>query len=474
MNIRKLFCCRTALIAVPVALVVFFCQLQEKNKVTLAGATDREKFAGRLDNSGVESTAVRTVSSNKRNAELTDSPDRRIRNILTEDLTSQQKLDLLVPYFDELVKSYGLETTINKFLPLVKRQDHRQLLISSCFGMAQESLVTLVDLADKLEGKNERENALVGLKFRALTGRGFLVSDFDSRLMAKSELSTVFKVAFLEEFSSDSFNSSKPQAIRELLPSILNRLEEKINGSEIPANFKKNILLTLADKVPFAVWQGALDSSLSDSNTLNGIFSKMVKEDPSLAAGFLTKASSTLEADLSLKLAREIFSRSPDEAKMLENSKNEGVSAAFVEKLIKDGDIVEAKARMESIQFSDGNISKMLGGRVWSAENKLVAEAASVNPAEVVRGMAKGTSEFESLYLPTALNAWIKEDGEAAAQWVEREGVNLPPETRQYVAIAYAREAATQGKIELADQWAALIVDEERKVRVFKHIDGKR
>ena len=93
---------------------------------------------------------------------------------------------------------------------------------------------------------------------------------------------------------------------------------------------------------------------------------------------------------------------------------------------------------------------------------------------EPVLNLANGSSDFEPLYLPSALNEWMKVDAEAAAQWVENEGVNLPPETRQFVAIAYAREAANQGNVDLADQWAALIIDEDRKARVVKVIDGKR
>ena len=131
-------------------------------------------------------------------------------------------------------------------------------------------------------------------------------------------------------------------------------------------------------------------------------------------------------------------------------------------------------ARQWVSRIEDPEVKKRIEGQMWQKENKLVSQAAMENSRKVVLEMANGNSEFDPLFLPTALNAWMKEDAEAAAQWVEREGVNLPPETRQFVAIAYAREAASQGNIELADQWAALIVDEDRKARVVKVIDGKR
>ena len=67
----------------------------------------------------------------------------------------------------------------------------------------------------------------------------------------------------------------------------------------------------------------------------------------------------------------------------------------------------------------------------------------------------------------------MKVDGEAAAQWVEAEGVNLPPEDRQFVAISYAREAAKQGQADIALRWANLIIDERRKERVLREISSK-
>ena len=139
---------------------------------------------------------------------------------------------------------------------------------------------------------------------------------------------------------------------------------------------------------------------------------------------------------------------------------------------IQNSDFEGAKEALERIENAE--VKQKIAGQLWNAENRAVGKLASKAPRATVLDMVNGASEFEVHYLPTALNAWIKKDGEAAALWVEREGVNLPPETRQFVAIAYAREAASQGDITLADQWAELIVDEDRRARVIQGIDRKR
>ena len=88
--------------------------------------------------------------------------------------------------------------------------------------------------------------------------------------------------------------------------------------------------------------------------------------------------------------------------------------------------------------------------------------------------LSNGTSEFGANQLPAALKAWINEDDEAAAQWATNEGTKLPPETRQFVAMTYARQAIRQGQKDLALEWAALIVDDTRKARVMKEIARSR
>ena len=124
--------------------------------------------------------------------------------------------------------------------------------------------------------------------------------------------------------------------------------------------------------------------------------------------------------------------------------------------------------------FEESSVyGKRLGGQLWSYEARIVSAEAKKNPEKVVLDIAKGTSQFGNYHLVTSLNEWIKSDSEAAAQWVETEGVNLPPEDRQFVAISYAREAANQGNIDLANQWADLILDKDRKARVMRHISSK-
>ncbi|WP_411846994.1 hypothetical protein AAFN60_05890 [Roseibacillus persicicus] len=149
--------------------------------------------------------------------------------------------------------------------------------------------------------------------------------------------------------------------------------------------------------------------------------------------------------------------------------------AVYAKKLLQQGFPETLRHLLHEEGFEESSAyGRRLGGQLWSHDARIVGAEARKNPEKVVRDFARGTSQFETCHLVTAVNEWMKADGEAAAQWVENEGINLPPEDRQFVAISYAREAAKQGEFDLAHQWADLILDEERKARVMREIASKQ
>ena len=147
--------------------------------------------------------------------------------------------------------------------------------------------------------------------------------------------------------------------------------------------------------------------------------------------------------------------------------------ARFAQYQLQNGSTAELRTLLHDENFEENEIGKRLGGQLWTFESKQVKASSLQNPEKTVLDLADGTSDFDSLHLVTAVNEWMKVDGEAAAQWVEAEGVNLPPEDRQFVAISYAREAAKQGQADIALRWANLIIDERRKERVLREISSK-
>lgn len=125
-------------------------------------------------------------------------------------------------------------------------------------------------------------------------------------------------------------------------------------------------------------------------------------------------------------------------------------------------------------QVLSEEIGETVDGWVYKHQKNKIIELAKHTPEKAIETLTDGSGNYPASLVKDAFQVWIRKDAEAAAQWVEDEGVNLPPETRQFVAITYAREAAKQGDIELAEQWADLIVDEERKARMMKQIESKR
>ncbi|MBK1835682.1 hypothetical protein [Roseibacillus ishigakijimensis] len=106
-------------------------------------------------------------------------------------------------------------------------------------------------------------------------------------------------------------------------------------------------------------------------------------------------------------------------------------------------------------------MSEIWGEKVKYVESRVLADGVSAI-SSIVNGRSGGDVEM----IEVAMSKWIKESPEDSANWFENQGVNVVPEKRQYIAAAYAKEAASQGDVALARQWADLIIDQETAARI--------
>ena len=225
------------------------------------------------------------------------------------------------------------------------------------------------------------------------------------------------------------------------------------------------------------VWK-TTGENFDDPRFSKVLFRKLAKRSPQQMLE-LAEGDSSVSQLSRLNAVNSWFAKNPKEvekwaasANFLDQSTEQAFFASSAFFSGKQGDLT--KMRELATKINDPELKKWVGSKIWNVENRAVAQVSEKDPQRTVVDIANGVLEYKPVYLPTALNAWIKQDAEAAAQWVEQEGVNLPPETRQFVAITYAKEAVSQGDVGLAEQWADLIVDQDRKDRVMKIINSRR
>ena len=343
---------------------------------------------------------------------------------------------------------------IKQLVNLLGEEKHADIKFPGLIGIhaqfGQHTLASLSDLGDisglfKLEVTGGAGSLNIG---DALNTYAFTMSDPD---VAYSRMSEVFDMLESHDFQSSSVTVSK------VIESI----------ADVGSKQEADALLKIITSGKYTIFnndgvKSALISSLKGEAAIFAL--KELEGKPILD----DESKWSLLQNSSAYSSASVLSH-------LEKFPNDPLAKAFLgQQQLKEGELSGIKELLKGSELGEGVIRQRLEGQLWSAENKIVSQASKENPEKVVLEMASQRSNFDSLYLPTALSQWIKQDSEAAAHWVETEGMNLPPETRQYVAIAYAREATSQGNIELAEEWAELIIDEGRKAGVIKEIDAKR
>ena len=105
-------------------------------------------------------------------------------------------------------------------------------------------------------------------------------------------------------------------------------------------------------------------------------------------------------------------------------------------------------------------------------KNAFINKLIDKDPVETISAFVNDTSAFSLESLEIAMSTWIKKDSEGAAEWFESKGRNLSANELQYVAAAYAKEAASQGNVILAREWGSLIQNEKISKRINTFINS--
>lgn len=142
----------------------------------------------------------------------------------------------------------------------------------------------------------------------------------------------------------------------------------------------------------------------------------------------------------------------------------EQIKGAFLLQEIRSGDFEHA------IDFinNTGNegLRKDMGWHLWKAQKDSVIKRVDLEPEKIANSFLDKSSGYEEYMLEAAVTHWISKEPEKAADWTEANIDQMARGPRQYVAASYAKEAAAQGDMATARQWANLIQDEKTLTRI--------
>lgn len=195
----------------------------------------------------------------------------------------------------------------------------------------------------------------------------------------------------------------------------------------------------------------------SPSETLNAIESFGSNPDlPQMLAygikGWLRNDSNAVETWLGVhghELGKESYDRS---IKTL---------AAF---LADKNRIEDASAWVAKI--ADPSLRSQAEGEVWSRERELLRQSVGQDPSGTVQDIVAGRSKYGDYWIEEAMSTWIAKDFDKAQDWYQKNWNSMPANKSQYLAAAFAKQAASQGEVATAREWAAHIQDAKTKQRI--------
>ena len=345
--------------------------------------------------------------------------------------------------------------------------------ITDLFAGSDLPLEILARFIDDLTSAKENLYARTGLILRfSKIDDGELASQLD----LTSLLGTVSGKKVLEKglsaFVGAAPFNSKPDRMEEALSVLFNyseaQLDEKISvyaASVAKHNLSVEFLSIITEKSP---------ELLQNSQFLSLVSSKWKGEESFIALSGVSSMED-VGVELQFKLAVNAFRYDPVRAKNIyEEVKKDGneaewFSAASANIGLHQGELDEARFFLNN--SNNEELKVIVEKKLWQKQKDLVVNEVKNDPQGITERLANGSSRYDTYFLEAAVTQWIKQDSEKAAEWVENQGSNLSQDTLQYVAAAYAREAASQGDLDLARHWAGLIQNGNILSRINSNIE---
>lgn len=117
-------------------------------------------------------------------------------------------------------------------------------------------------------------------------------------------------------------------------------------------------------------------------------------------------------------------------------------------------------------KISDPDLRRQAEGVVWTKDRDTLRNSVILDPVGTVDAIVSGQSKYADYLLEGAMTTWVEKDFDKANQWYQESWKTLPASKAQYIAAAFAKQAANQGDTATARQWASHIQDAKTKDRV--------
>lgn len=346
----------------------------------------------------------------------------------------------------------------------------KDVKIGELFRSADLPLDVLFGLAAKLSSEREKRRANLGIRMRF-------------QLLTSGEIATKVDFEKLNNFPNaidtlskgfESYvNSALPSEVRGRMEEVVSFLIGSTSFSLLKTEERSSLLVSLSRSLHFREFWHIMDriapEYLSEPQFQRSLFKKF-KGENAFEALSQVGTFRDLDSQAAFALAAEAVRHNPVRAKQFFKDLDVSIQAAswfeasFVRHELENGDFEQAIEFVE--KTDDENLKKDIGWHLWKMQKELIVKEIFVEPEKTVSAFIDGTTGYQDYMLEAAVTHWIEREPNKAADWAEENIKEMAHGPRQYVAASYAKEAAAQGDMTLARQWANLIQDEKTLTRI--------
>lgn len=255
---------------------------------------------------------------------------------------------------------------------------------------------------------------------------------------------------------------------------VLNECLSITNGSKE----KSELLARCAAKSPYEVWKilsekslGIDDSAMQEARRASIVGIAKTNGELALSNVLELKPGAARTELLQLGVSSFLAANSVGAEEWLQKNEKrlgtveiDSIEASMAQFAAKASDLDKANSYLQRID--DPEIKKRVEGQVWTAERDFLRGEVTKDPTGTMESIIDGQSKFGDYWLEEAMGTWISKDFDKAQAWYQDNWNKLPASKSQFLAAAFAKQAAGQGDVEAARQWAGYIQDPKTKQRI--------
>lgn len=315
-----------------------------------------------------------------------------------------------------------------------------------------------------------------------LDERNFFLRGLSWSLEYKDSLSSIkdINISSLSDSEKSLFFSALALRVKNYR-GIGKELSEVINETfEIVTDPKEASLLIVkcSESAPFEMWD-----AIADQARKIGVDGVNAARRASVAAMAKQNGESAMKRIVQLESGKEraellqtgmtaFLAANPvrAEAWLKENNaklsanENDSISVALAQSTAGNNDFTAA--REISNKIKNPELRASADGKIWEAERTGIRKEVASNPVTTIQAIVSGESGYTAYWLEEAMSTWMEKDLDQAREWQEKNWNSIPANKSQYLAAAFAKQAAHEGDMATAREWATHIQDAKTRQRI--------